>query len=344
MPPPSPAAPDADLTTFSVKSAGKEMTSAYQVYSITISSAVNRIPSARIVLLDGSAPEETFAACESDDFAPGTQIDIEVGYHSQNAPVFSGVIVKQGLRQRSGGPSQLVLECSSPAIKMTAVRKNADHGKSGSTLTDSALMESLIQAHGLTAKVTATTPALPWITQFNCSDWDFLVIRAQINGMLVLVDGNTVTVKAPDFTQEPTLSVTYGKDILELQTDMDATTQWSGVQCSAWDPAQQAMVSATASPAGVNTLGSTERRHGEADFEYTTAQRPVASVGQHRDAEERTGEDLRQDPLSRLQQNCSRRSAANRWLGQTFQWQGLRRRGHPSHRKRELDHRSVLGR
>ena len=256
MPPPSPAAPDADLTTFSVKSAGKEMTSAYQVYSITISSAVNRIPSARIVLLDGSAPEETFAASESDDFAPGTQIDIEVGYHSQNAPVFSGIIVKQGLRQRSGGPSQLVLECSSPAIKMTAVRKNADHGKSGSTLTDSALMESLIQAHGLTAKVTATTPALPWITQFNCSDWDFLVIRAQINGMLVLVDGNTVTVKAPDFTQEPTLSVTYGKDILELQTDMDATTQWSGVQCSAWDPAQQAMVSATASPAGVNTLGS----------------------------------------------------------------------------------------
>jgi Rhs element Vgr protein len=257
MPAPSPeVAQQTDLTTFSVKSAGKEMTSTYEVYSITIASAVNSIPSARIVLLDGSAPEETFVASESDDFAPGTQIDIEVGYNRQNTPVFSGIIVKQGLRQCSGGPSQLVLECRSQAIKMTAVRKNADHGKPGSTLTDSELMESLILAHGLTAKVTATTPSLPWIIQFNCSDWDFLVIRAQINGMLVLADGKNIAVKAPDFTQKPALSVTYGIDIMELQTEIDAATQWSGVQCSAWDPAQQAMASASASPTGVNTLGS----------------------------------------------------------------------------------------
>lgn len=259
MPAPSPSALDADLTTFSLKSGGRELTSLYQVQSIQVTAAVNRIPLARITLLDGSAPDETFAASESDDFAPGSAIDIAVGYHSNNTSIFSGIIVRHGLRHRSGGASQLVLECRASAIRMTAVRKNADHGTAGSTLTDSALMQSLVQGYGLTAKVADTTPQLPWITQFNCSDWDFLMIRAQMNGMIVLADGSTVTVAAPDFSQQPALSVTYGKDILDLQTDMDAATQWSEVQCSAWDPSQQAMTSpasASASPAGLNSLGS----------------------------------------------------------------------------------------
>ena len=256
MPPPSPALQDPDTITLSLKSNGKEMTSLYQVHSIFVGTAVNRIPLARITLLDGSAADETFAASASDDFAPGSPVEVAAGYQSDNTSLFKGIIIKHGLRQHLGGKSHLVLECRSSAFKMTAVRKNADHGQSGGTLTDSALMESLIQPYDMTATVTATTPHLSCITQFNCSDWDFLVIRAQVNGMLVLVSDTTITVAAPDFTQEPALSVTYGKDILEFQTELDASCQWSGVQCSAWDPSQQAMSSVTVSPTGVNKLGS----------------------------------------------------------------------------------------
>lgn len=255
MPAASPSLQTPDLTTFSLTSGGKELGDLYQVHAIFISTGVNKIPLAHITLLDGSAADGTFAASESADFAPGNAIDIAVGYGGQTTPVFSGIIVKHGLRQRSGGASHLILECRSPAIRMTAVRKKSAHGEAGATLTDSALMESLIQPYGLTAKIAATTPQLPCITQFDCSDWDFLVIRAQMNGLLVLADGSTITVAAPDFTQPPALSVTYGRDILDFHTELDAATQWSGVQCSAWDPAQQAMLSATAEPAGVNTLG-----------------------------------------------------------------------------------------
>jgi Rhs element Vgr protein len=260
MPASSPESTESDLITFTLKANGKDMTDLHEVASIVVSTAVNRIPLARIVLLDGSTPEEAFTASESDDFAPGSLIEIAAGYHSQNTPIFTGLIVKHGLRQRSGGPSQLVLECRAQSIKMTAVRRNAEHGTAGSTLTDSALMETLIQTYGLTAKVAATTPALPWLTQFDCTEWDFLVIRAQINGMLVLADGSNIRVAVPDFSQAPALSVTYGKDILELQTEIDASTQWSGVQCSAWDPTQQAMASATASPTGVNAWGNDTTR------------------------------------------------------------------------------------
>lgn len=256
MPAASPSVSKSDLTTFSLKSNGKEMTSHHQVSQISVSTAVNRIPLARIEVLDGSAPEETFAASASDDFAPGAKVEISAGYQSDNTTIFTGIIVKHSLKQRAGGASHLVLECRASAIKMTAVRKHADHGESGSILVDKALMESLITAHGLTAKVAETKPKLPCMTQFNCTDWDFLVIRAQINGMLVLAEGDTVSVAAPDFSQEAALSVTYGRDILDLHTELDASAQWSGVQCSAWDPAQQAMASASATPGSVNKLGS----------------------------------------------------------------------------------------
>lgn len=256
MPASSPSSQNSDAITFSVTSPGKELASLYQIQSITVSAGVNKIPQARIALLDGSAADETFAASESADFAPGSLIEIAAGYDSRNTPIFSGIIVRQGLRHLAGSPSLLIVECRATAIRMTAVRTNADHGTAGSTLTDSALMETLIQAHGLTAKVSPTSPQLPWITQFDCTDWDFLVIRAQMNGLLVLADGCTVTVAAPEFSQQPALSVTYGKDILDLQIDMDASTQWSGVQCSAWDPSLQAMIRATAFPTDVNALGS----------------------------------------------------------------------------------------
>lgn len=254
MTPPSPALQDPDTITLSVKSNGKEMTSHYQVHSIFVDTAVNRIPLSRITLLDGTAAD--FAASASDDFAPGSLVEVFVGYQSANDSLFKGIIVKHGLRQQFDGHSLLILECRSSAFKMTTGRKNADHGQPGSTLSDSALMESLIQSYGMTAAVTATTPQLSCIIQAKGSDWDFLVTLAQIHGMLVCAGDTTVTIAPPDLSQEPTLSVTYGKDILEFQTDLDVSNQWSGVKCSAWDPGQQAMTSVTAAPTGVNKLGS----------------------------------------------------------------------------------------
>lgn len=241
-----------DLTTFSITSGGQEVSDLYEVLSIHVSKAVNRIPTARIVLRDGSAPLEGFPASESDDFAPGAAIEIEAGYHFNNGSIFSGIIVKQSLRQRRGGPSQLVVECRASAIKMTVGRKSAYHGEQ----TDSDLLSALIGSYGLEADVASTSPQLPWITQFNTTDWDFTVIRAQINGLLVIADGGKVSIQAPDWSQEPTLSVTYGADLLEFHTDLDAATQFAGVEGTAWDMSSQQTLTAQVSAGNVNTLGS----------------------------------------------------------------------------------------
>lgn len=43
----------------------------YQVADVQISKEINRIPVAKVMILDGSAVNETFEISESNDFLPG---------------------------------------------------------------------------------------------------------------------------------------------------------------------------------------------------------------------------------------------------------------------------------
>ena len=84
--------------------------------------------------------------------------------------------------------------------------------------TDSQIISTLIGNYGLTAAVDATTVTLKALAQYLATDWDFLLTRAEANGLIVLVSDGTVTVRKPvaDGAQ-PVLLVTYGIDIIELQ-------------------------------------------------------------------------------------------------------------------------------
>ena len=47
---------------------------AYPVLELIVERAINRIPVARLVLLDGDLSAQTFAGSESDDFTPGARL------------------------------------------------------------------------------------------------------------------------------------------------------------------------------------------------------------------------------------------------------------------------------
>jgi len=70
--------------------------------------------------------------------------------------------------------------------------------------------------------------------QYYCSDWDFLLSRAEANGYLVVVEDGKVTVKAPDVSSAAELKVTYGEDLYEFQGDLDAMTQLAAVKGTSW--------------------------------------------------------------------------------------------------------------
>src|SRR5690606_29015241 len=126
--------------------------------------------------------------------------------------IFSGIIVKHAVRIGKNNASRLVIECRDKALAMTVARKSVSYVDKK----DSELFTTLLRVNGLTPKVTETKTKHKELVQYHCSDWDFMVARAEANGMLVMVDGGTVTVNAPDTSTAPVLQLTYGSDIIDF--------------------------------------------------------------------------------------------------------------------------------
>lgn len=253
--PSSPLIEETNIFSYSILSGGEDINAEYGVLGITITQEVNKIGQAKIVLRDGSTAEKKFEVIDKDKFKPGSEIEIKLGYQSKNDSIFKGVVVKQSIRVDEGSISKLEITCKDKADSLTRNRENATFTE----IKDSDLIQQLIEGAGLTASVTATTIEHKEIVQSDSTSWDLLNIRAAINGMVVVtdvVDGkNKVTVDIPELSDAPELQIQFGYDMVEFDTEIDATNQYSGVECSAWDIATQAMITATAEEPTINEQG-----------------------------------------------------------------------------------------
>lgn len=242
-----------DVVTFNLLVDGKVLDPGYQVIAITVQKEVNRIPSASIILRDGEAAEGKFALSDSGDFVPGKEIEVKIGRDSKNTTAFKGIIVKHRVRVRESGDSVLIVECRDKCARMGMGRHNRYFEDSK----DSEVMEQLINGYsGLGKDVEATALKHRELVQHHCTDWDFLLSRAEANGKLVIADNGTVQVKKPDTKAEPALAVAYGTTLLEFEAEMDARTQWQSVEAQAWDYSNQAMFVRSADSAPVREPGN----------------------------------------------------------------------------------------
>jgi Rhs element Vgr protein len=225
-----------NVSTFDILIDGQAVDPGYQVQSISIVKEVNKIPTARIIFKDGDASEETFHISESENFIPGKAIDIKLGRDSNNKRMFKGVIVKHGIRAKENGETELILNCKDEAVRMTIGR----HNRYFENIKDGELMENLISRYqGLTADVEATGLVHAEMVQHHCTDWDLMMLRAENNGKMVLVDDGKVQVKAPVTSANPTLAVLFGSTLIDFEAEMDATNQWASVEAKSWDYAGQ---------------------------------------------------------------------------------------------------------
>lgn len=250
-----PVSPNADTEgalRLTITAAGKALTSA-PVVSVTVRRAVNRIPWAEIVLTDGEMPTGDFVLSDEDTFAPGAEVKISAGYGNGEAPLFSGIVVRHSLKIDSDNNSRLVVECRDKATKMTIGRKNANYLK----LKDSEIISTLIGNAGLSNSVDTTSTQYDELVQFYCSDWDFMLARADANGMLVNVDGGNVKVKVPDTSSSAVLTVIWGESLISFEADIDARSQYTQVQAVSWDPKQQLVMQGNpANPVVLNEQGN----------------------------------------------------------------------------------------
>ena len=227
------------LVKLTISIDGSKIDDAYGIVSVTVKKEINRIPFARIVLLDGDMPGADFPISNKDDFKPGKEVKIDAGYGQTEETIFKGIIVKHGIKITGDNFARLIIECRDKAVKMTIGRKNANYVD----LKDSDIISKVIKTStGLTSDVEATNTQYKELVQYYCTDWDFMLSRAEVNGLLVIVEAAKLTVKPPQTSSEAKLKVTYGDDLMEFQAEMDARTQLSSVKGVSWDLKTQKIV------------------------------------------------------------------------------------------------------
>jgi Rhs element Vgr protein len=220
-----------------------------------VNKEINRIPTAMIVLRDGSPSEQSFPLSDSSDFIPGNPIVIMAGYQSTETQIFSGIIVQQGLKIDKED-SLIEVVCKDKAVKMTVGRKNTFFNSGDSPVKDSDLISTITGTYGLTATVDATTVSHNQIFQHYSTDWDFVVARAEANGMIVAVDDGAININAPKVSGTAVLGVTYGDSLLEMESRIESVDQYPSVQATSWDPATQKIIQSAGSDPTVNEQGN----------------------------------------------------------------------------------------
>jgi Rhs element Vgr protein len=243
MPAPSPSLNAGGVVSVTVKADGSALADTAQLQRVQVHRSVNAIPWAVLELADGDLAAQDFALTDAATLAPGAEVEIELGYDSQTASVFKGVVVRFGSRFDEGGGT-LRVECRDKAVAMTLGRRH----RVFTDQKDSEVWSTLLGEHGLQAEVQATTVQHGILVQHDCSDWDFLLARAEANGCVVVVQDGKVTVQPPATEGEAVLTVTLGVDLMSFSAETDARSQAASAVARGWDPATQAKVESEAPP------------------------------------------------------------------------------------------------
>lgn len=233
-----------NATTVTITSDGRRIDNTLPLIQMDVLKELNRVPAARLVLADGSIPNRQFALSQSEHFNPGKTIEIFI--RRENTPgqgdilLFKGIVTSQTIEAGEQG-FQLGIELKDKAVRMCTVRRSAIYRDQ----TDSQIFSGLIQEHGLEAdKIADSSPKHPEIVQYDSTDWDFLMLRAEANAMIVYISDGRARIVRPSIAESARHRFEFGMSpILGLELRADAERQFGAVQAAAWDIDNQNMLS-----------------------------------------------------------------------------------------------------
>ena len=245
---PSPADSLNQLASFAVKVDGTQIETKFKLFRIQTFKEANKLSRATISIIGGNPKENSFDESEESIFATGSEVEISLGYDQSNEIVFKGIISKHVLKikkdfQSVSTNNLLVIECVDKAVKLS----NTYTTEIYEDKLDSDIITALISnAAGVSKTVSFTSVMNDFLPKYNCNDWDFILQRAEANGMIVLNSDNAITVTEPKpLLTIPELTVTYGNAMIDFHAEVDASTQYSTFDLSSYDSYNEEAVSST---------------------------------------------------------------------------------------------------
>lgn len=230
-----------DVVTLTIQVNGSDLPGTVPVLGASVLHQVNRIPYARLRVGDGDPSASDFPLSSGELFVPGNEVTILAGYHGETKPLFRGVVTRQRAVVRRSS-SWLEVDCRHPAFKMTLTRRNRHFEDA----TDGDAVETLLSEYALTADLAPTEVTHPELSQYQATDWDFVVSRLEASGQLCVVEDDAVRSVIPSLEAPPAAEILYGATLLELDVELDSRAQSGVVRARAWDPGSQEMREAEA--------------------------------------------------------------------------------------------------
>lgn len=219
--------------SFEIKIDGRPIPDVISVQEITLDMEVNSIAGATVTILEEhiSFEKTPFEHSEGDLFIPGNEIEISLGHTNKKKVVFKGVVVAQRLGVTKG-EATLLITCKDKAFRMKTGRFNAIFKDQK----ESEMIQTLVESYeGVSLKIDKTVATVPSIMQYNCTDWDFMMMRAEVNNMMVTTHQNVLTVKHIDFTKKAEYEIEVGRDVIDMDLNLDSQMMIPELTIASWN-------------------------------------------------------------------------------------------------------------
>ncbi len=308
-----------DRPTVTVLINGSELSQSVDILAVHCTSQFNRISTATIIVSDGDPASEDFEISSGDNFTPGNEVEIKMGYAADEPDViFKGIVVKQRIKGKSQG-SQTEVLCKHEVFRSAYSEKYAVFQDSS----DADIIEGILDNYGISKTIESTTITHQNMVQYRSTDWDFLVSRAEANGHVTLsVPGEVKTIK-PEVVSAAVLSLQYGATLISFEAELDGRLQEEKLTAYSWDYSSGEQITGEAEQGDLATAGNLDStdladslENNEEQSHYTAIhmQEEVDAVAQ--------GEQTRRR-LSRLQGTLTCQGNAQVEPGVTVELAGL---------------------
>lgn len=223
--------PDRPAFALKVGGAAVDQAVADDVLLVDVHEELGRLARAVVLVQNWKDAENEVKYSDGDTFAPGSTIEIQLGYDSQLQTVFEGVVVALGADFLPNRQPVLRVEARCKGSLLAGGRRSRVLEDS----TDGDAVSAIAGDYGLSADADPG-PQSPFLVQDDLTDWDYLHRRAELLGMALYVRGDSLVFHAPNASGQPLATLTYGETLLELRIDQDLYARSDAVTASAWDP------------------------------------------------------------------------------------------------------------
>jgi len=238
---------------FIVKVNGSIVSRKLNLLSVGVHCVVNKIPSARLVYQDGSANKGIFSLSEQDLFIPGNDIEISAGNVNETTVIFSGIVVKHTIKINQNKGSTLIVECKNKACRLAVDRTNNYFYEQS----DSDIIEQLLANAALkNLEVEGSNIIHEEIVQYNATDWDFCLLRAQVSGQIIILNADKSEVKPAKISNNIICELEFGATIIEAELSIDGRNQYKGIKSYSWNQASQEVIEKEANDPSFSSPGN----------------------------------------------------------------------------------------